>query len=81
MTAMSPTQLDNREEGRLELHVSGERRRLLDEAAAAAGMSVGAFVMIHATDAARDLLGDGSIAPSEQRWRAFVAMLDDARLP
>lgn len=81
MTATSPIQLDNREEGRLELRVSEERRRLLDEAAAVAGMSVGAFVVIYATDAARDLLGAGSITPSEQRWRAFVAMLDDDSPP
>jgi uncharacterized protein (DUF1778 family) len=81
MTAASPTQSDDREEGRVELHVSAERRRLLDDAAAVAGMSVGAFVVILATDAARDLLGDASIVPSEQRWRAFVAMLDDACPP
>ena len=62
---------------RLELRISQEQRRILDQAAAASGMSVSAFVLSHATDAARDLLADRTsfVLPVE-RWNTFVRMLD-----
>jgi len=68
---------DNRKNDRLELRISQEERRVLDDAAAASGMSVSAFVLSHATDAARDLLADRSsfVLPPE-RWNTFVAMLE-----
>jgi uncharacterized protein (DUF1778 family) len=62
--------------------VEPDRRRLLDEAAAATGMSTSAFVLAHATDAARDVLADRTTftLPAE-RWDAFVRMLDRAERP
>ncbi len=71
-----------RKDDRLELRVEPDRRRLLDEAAAATGMSTSAFVLAHATDAARDVLADRTTftLPAE-RWDAFVRMLDRAERP
>jgi uncharacterized protein (DUF1778 family) len=40
-------------------------------------MTVGTFVLSHATDAARNLLADrADVVLSEERWNNFVAMLD-----
>jgi uncharacterized protein (DUF1778 family) len=67
----------NRKKDRLDIRISYEQRRMLDEAAAASGVSVSAFVLSHATGAARDLLADlTSLVLSEERWNKFVAMLD-----
>jgi uncharacterized protein (DUF1778 family) len=54
---------------------------LLDEAATASSMSVSAFVLTHATDAARAVLADRTtfVLPDD-RWDAFTELLDrDAR--
>lgn len=70
-----------RKEDRLELRLEPERRRLLDEAAAASSMSTSAFVLSHATNAAQDVLADRTsfVLPGD-RWDAFVELLDrDAR--
>jgi uncharacterized protein (DUF1778 family) len=77
METASRTRTDRRKNDRLELRISQEERRVLDDAAAASGMSVSAFVLSHATDAARDLLADRSsfVLPPE-RWNTFVAMLE-----
>ena len=66
-----------RRNGRLELSLGHEERRILDEAAGASGLTVSAFILSHAMDAARDLLADPTrfILP-EGRWNSFVAMLD-----
>ena len=77
MEIASQARTDNRRNDRLKLRISQEQRDTLDEAAAISGMSVSDFVLGHATDAARDLLADGTsfVLPAE-RWNAFVAMLD-----
>ena len=67
----------NRAYDRLDLRVSPEQRRILDEAATASGTSVGAFVLNHATNAARDVLADCSgVALPKERWNNFLALLD-----
>ena len=67
----------NQKNDRLNLRLSEEQRSILDEAAAASGMTVGTFVLSHATDAARNLLADrADVVLSEERWNNFVAMLD-----
>jgi uncharacterized protein (DUF1778 family) len=71
-----------RKNDRLELRLEPASRRLLDEAAAASSMSVSAFVLTHATEAARALLADRTtFALPEDRWDAFTALLErDERL-
>jgi uncharacterized protein (DUF1778 family) len=77
METAEETRTENRDYDRLDLHVSPEQRLILDEAAAASGTSVGAFVLNHATDAARDVLADRSaVALSQERWDNFLALLD-----
>lgn len=52
-------------------------RRLLDEAAAASSMSTSAFVLAHATEAARAVLADRTtFALPDERWDAFSDLLD-----
>ena len=70
-----------RKDDRLELRLEPAHRRLLDEAAAASAMSVSAFVVSHATEAARAVLADRTtFALPSERWDAFVDLLDrDAR--
>jgi len=77
MDTASQTRTDRRKNDRLELRISQEQRRILDDAAEASGMSVSAFVLSHATDAARDLLADRTsfVLPPE-RWNTFVTMLE-----
>jgi uncharacterized protein (DUF1778 family) len=62
---------------RLELRLEPQRRHLLDQAATASGMSTSAFVLAHATDAAREVLADRTsfVLPAD-RWDAFMGMLD-----
>jgi uncharacterized protein (DUF1778 family) len=82
METAEQTWTANRHNDRLDLHVSLEQRRLLDEAAAASGTSVGVFVLNHATDAARDVLADCSgVALPQERWNNFLALLDRALPP
>ena len=71
-----------RKDDRLELRLEPGRRQLLDEAAAASGMSTSAFVLEHATEAARDVLADRTtfVLPKEH-WDAFVALLDRDEQP
>lgn len=59
-----------------------ERRRLLDEAASASGMSTSAFVLSHATTAAQIALADRTnfVLPAE-RWDAFVELLEREERP
>jgi len=66
-----------RKEDRLELRLEPDRRKLLDEAAAASGMSTSAFVLSHATVAAQMALADRTsfVLPAE-RWDAFVELLE-----
>lgn len=70
-----------RKDDRLELRLEPAHRRLLDEAAAASAMSVSAFVLSHATQAAREVLADRTsfVLPAD-RWDAFIDLLErDAR--
>jgi uncharacterized protein (DUF1778 family) len=71
-----------RKDGRLELRVEPERRQLLDEAAAASGMSTSAFVLSHATTAAQNVLADRTafVLPAEH-WDAFVGLLGRSEQP
>jgi uncharacterized protein (DUF1778 family) len=71
-----------RKEDRLELRLEPANRRLLDEAAAASAMSTSAFVLAHATEAAREVLADRTtfVLPAE-RWNAFVDLLDREARP
>lgn len=71
-----------RKEDRLELRLEPSSRRLLDEAAAASSMSTSAFVLSHATDAAREVLAERTtfVLPPE-RWDAFVDLLDREERP
>ena len=70
-----------RKDDRLELRLEPANRRLLDEAAAATSVSVSAFVLTHATEAAREVLADRtSFVLPDDRWDAFIDLLDrDAR--
>ena len=77
METASQPRTDRRNNDRLELRISQGQRRILDEAAAASGMSVSAFVLSHATDAARDLLADRtSVVPPPKRWNTFITLLE-----
>jgi Uncharacterized protein conserved in bacteria len=81
MTIARPTKAAPPKSDRLELRLDPTQRRLLDEAAAANGVSVSAFVLDHATEAARDVLADRTtfVLPAE-RWDEFVELLErDAR--
>ena len=71
-----------RKEDRLELRLEPANRRLLDEAAAATAMSTSAFVLSHATKAAREVLADRTtfVLP-EDRWDAFVELLERDEQP
>jgi len=71
-----------RKDDRLELRLEPERRRLLDEAAAASSMSTSAFVLSHATTAAQQVLADRTtfVLPDD-RWDAFVELLDRDERP
>lgn len=70
-----------RKDDRLELRLEPASRRLLDDAAAASSMSVSAFVLAHATEAARALLADRtSFVLPDDRWDALTELLErDAR--
>jgi uncharacterized protein (DUF1778 family) len=72
----------NRKADRLELRLEPAHRRLLDEAAAATAMSTSAFVLSHATEAAREVLADRTtfVLP-EDRWDAFVQLLEREERP
>jgi len=67
---------------RLELRIEPARRQLLDDAATASGMSTSAFVLAHATEAAREVLADRTsfVLPAD-RWDEFVRMLDRPEPP
>ena len=73
---------NSRKNDRLEIRLRAEQRRLLDEAASASAMSVSAFVLTHATDAARAVLADRTAfeLPSE-RWDEFVDLLEREPVP
>ena len=66
-----------RKNDRLEIRLRADQRRLLDDAASASAMSVSAFVLTHATDAARAVLADRAAfeLPAE-RWDEFVDLLE-----
>jgi uncharacterized protein (DUF1778 family) len=55
---------------------------MLDEAAAASAMSTSAFVLTHATEAAREVLADRTtfVLPDE-RWDTFVQFLEREERP
>jgi uncharacterized protein (DUF1778 family) len=75
-TASQPRTVD-RKNDRLEFRVGEEQRRILEQAAAASGMTVSTFVLSRATDAAHDLLADRtSFGLPEERWNKFVTMLE-----
>jgi uncharacterized protein (DUF1778 family) len=78
---MALSKAKTRKDDRLELRLEPASRRLLDDAAAASSMSVSAFVLAHATEAARALLADRtSFVLPDDRWDAFTALLErDAR--
>jgi uncharacterized protein (DUF1778 family) len=71
-----------RKDDRLELRLEPSRRRLLDRAAEAAGMSTSAFVLNHATEAANQVLADRTkfVLPAE-RWDEFARLLDREERP
>lgn len=71
-----------RKEDRLELRLEPDKRRLLDAAAKHTGMSTSAFVLSHATTAARNVLADRTrfVLPTEH-WDAFVKLLDREEQP
>jgi uncharacterized protein (DUF1778 family) len=71
-----------RKDDRLELRLEPANRRLLDEAAAASSMSTSAFVLTHATEAAREVLADRTtfLLPDD-RWDAFVELLERDERP
>ena len=71
-----------RKEDRLELRLEPANRRLLDEAAAASSMSTSAFVLSHATEAAREVLADRTrfVLPDD-RWDVFVELLERDERP
>jgi uncharacterized protein (DUF1778 family) len=71
-----------RKDDRLELRLEPERRRVLDDAAAASGMSTSAFVLAHATTAAQQVLADRTafVLPREH-WDAFVRLLERKEQP
>jgi uncharacterized protein (DUF1778 family) len=71
-----------RKDDRLELRLEPDRRRLLDEAAAASGMSTSAFVLSHATTAAQIALADRTtFRLPDERWDAFMAFLERDERP
>lgn len=74
MTIARPARRKN---DRLELRLEPAQRHLLDEAAAAAEMTVSAFVLSHATEAAREVLADRTsfVLPAD-RWDAFTGLLE-----
>ena len=78
---MTLARSSRRKDDRLELRLDPVHRRLLDEAAAASAMSVSAFVVTHATDAAKEILADRTtFALPDDRWDAFTDLLErDAR--
>ena len=71
-----------RKDDRLELRLEPSRRRLLDRAAEAAGMTTSAFVLNHATEAANQVLADRTkfVLPAE-RWDEFARLLDREARP
>ena len=73
---MALTRTPRRKNDRLELRIDPADRRLLDEAAAAVSMSVSAFVLTHAAEAARGVLADRTtfVLPDD-RWDAFTELL------
>lgn len=71
-----------RKEDRLELRLEPANRRLLDDAAAASAMSTSAFVLSHATEAAREVLADRTtFGLPDERWDAFVQLLEREERP
>ncbi len=67
---------------RLELRLEPDRRRLLDDAAALEGLSTSAFVLSHATEAARETLASRtSFVLPKEHWDAFVALLGREEQP
>lgn len=78
---MTLTRTTRRKADRLELRIDPVDRRLLAEAAAAVSMSVSAFVLTHAAEAAREVLADRTafVLPDD-RWDTFAKLLGrDAR--
>lgn len=74
---MAVARSTRRKEERLELRLEADRRRLLDQAAKASGVSTSAFVLEHATLAAQQVLADRtSFVLSAEQWDAFVELLD-----
>lgn len=71
-----------RKEDRLELRLEPDRRQLLDAAAKATGVSTSAFVLAHASEAAREVLADRThfVLPAD-RWTAFIELLDRDEQP
>ncbi len=71
-----------RKADRLELRLDASQRRLLEEAAQAEAVSLSAFVLAHATEAASQVLADRThfLLPDE-RWDAFVQFLERDERP
>ena len=72
----------SRKVDRLELRLEPDKRKLLDRAAEAAGVSTSAFVLEHATEAAQRALADRTlfVLPPD-RLNAFVELLDRPEQP
>ena len=71
-----------RKADRLELRLEPAQRQLLADAAAAQSTSVSSFVLMHATDAAREVLAERTrfVLPDEH-WDAFMELLERDEQP
>lgn len=72
----------DRKSGRLAMRVDEASKALLEEAAALEGLSVTAFVLRHATLAARDVVDQYSrLQLSHRDWDHFLDLLDNPPEP
>lgn len=63
--------------GRLDLRVSAQQKRLIEEAAAASDTTVSEFVLASAASAAQAVLADRTaFRLSRERWTAFAEAID-----
>lgn len=63
--------------GRLDLRVSAEQKRLIEEAAAVSATTVSEFVLASASSAAQAVLADRTaFSLSRERWAAFAAAIE-----
>ncbi len=82
MTKAPAVQKAAEKQDRLVLRLQPAERRLLDEAARASAVSTNAFVLSHAVAVAQRVLADRThfVLPDD-RWDAFVALLERDEQP